>query len=885
VAGGGVSVASRAVVALSPNGVAALAYAAQGWPVFPCHDQGALAKSPLVKKGLHAASLDPEQIQEWWSKWPTALLGVPTGAQVGHWVLDIDVHTGAQGPRSLAAWLAEQGELPATATVTTASGGLHYLFRWPADGREVLSRVNVAPGIDVRGRGGYVIAPPSCSDKGTWRWGTAEMADPARVIALAPDWLLDKVCGARAVAAPARRVEATAERDASFFARINSKALASLGAWVPRVFPGAVAYDNAVLNEQGYRVSSQALGRALQEDISLMPSGIRDWGEEIGCTPIDVVVAWGAVNTPVDAALWLCQQLGVAPQKLGWREKRTDPPPPETAPEWLEERVLLAEVVPMVPTRPLPPPPEDERPALQVVGGKDFDARPLLRITAGGLAGDVDALEERLLGAGAEIYQQGTRLVRIGQWSAEEDIQRGSGAAVLIDVTAVWLRDCATRLVRFERWDAREKKWRATNCPNEMAETLLARAGGWKFASLLGFCDAPTMTTAGRLVHEPGYDVDSRLFLVHPPLIGALGTVRPEAVAEASRYLFALFDTFPFVTAADEAAALAMVLTTLVRRVLPAAPLNCVSASTPGTGKSLLVNAIATLAVGRSAAVAAIGKDQEELEKRVDAVLLKGDALCSFDNVDRAVKSDVLCQVTTEAFKSVRILGLSRMVDAPTNVCWFMTGNNLTLLGDLVRRTLVCNLDAGMERPELRVFKRDAIAHVRERRRQGIRAALTIVKGYLDAGCPEILVEGKPLRSFGSFEVWDRLVRRPLMWAGWPDPLQSAEGMREQDHEFGGMVDFLRALLEASEGKAMTTAEILGLMRERLGAYAEGHDGARWPALVEAGETVFGPAREWDAQKLGYRLRPWKQRVLGGLKLVQEEGRAHKRLWRVQSVR
>ena len=525
-----------------------------------------------------------------------------------------------------------------------------------------------------------------------------------------------------------------------------------------------------------------------------------------------------------------------------------------------------------------------ERPPLHVVGGTDHDPRPVLRVTAGGLKADVDALEARLLEAGAEIYQQGTRLVRIGQWAAEEDIQRGAGAAVLIDVSATWLRDYSSGLVRFERWDKREKKWLATNCPPEMAETLLARAGGWRFSTLLGFCDAPTVTPAGRLVHAPGYDVASRLYLVHPPLIGDLGAVRPEAVAAASKYLFGLIDTFPFVSASDEAAALAMILTVLVRRVLPAAPIGCVSASTPGTGKSLLVNAIATLAVGRSAAVAAIGKDQEELEKRVDAVLLKGDSLCSFDNVDRAVKSDVLCQVTTESFKSVRILGLSRMVDAPTNVAWFMTGNNLTLLGDLVRRTLVCNLDAGMERPELREFARNAIEHVRERRGQGIRAALTIIKGYLDAGCPPIQVDGKPLSTFGSFEMWDKLVRRPLMWAGWPDPLASAEGMREQDHEFGGMVDFLRALLEASEGRAMTTAEILALMRERQGDYV---DGPRWPDLFEAGETVFGPSRDWDAQKLGYRLRPWKLRVLGGLRLVQDQskGRRAGRFWRVAPAR
>lgn len=864
------SVASRAVASLSANGVAALSHARQGRPVFPCDAE---RKRPLLAKaeggqGFKDATTDETLIRSWWSRWPEALIGMPTGAVTGCFIVDIDVKGEKQGEESWAAVLRTWGPVPETWETITATGGRHLWFAHPGRGLVVPNRAGrlgqgnetwgrgayptvpfaqaaggqlLVPDVDIRGDGGYVILPGSLLRDGRgYVWEGSSDPEEGAVLATAPGWLLALVV--------------TAEKAAGAVPVAGREPVAGL--------IGA-GQRNDFLFRLGRSLRGKGLGEAAILAALLEENATR-------CDP------------PLPEAEVRASAASAASKAAGLSD--------DIKPAWLKEGVAveLAEVVPMVPTRPPPPPPENERAPLQVVGGKDFDARPLLRITAGRLAGDVDALEERLLGAGAEIYQQGTRLVRIGQWSAAEDIQRGSGAAVLIDVTAVWLRDCATRLVRFERWDAREKKWRATNCPNEMAETLLARAGGWKFASLLGFCDAPTVTTTGRLVHEPGYDVDSRLFLVHPPLIGSLGTVRPEAVAEASKYLFSLFDTFPFVTAADEAAALAMVLTTLVRRVLPAAPINCVSASTPGTGKSLLVNAIATLAVGRSAAVAAIGKDQEELEKRVDAVLLKGDALCSFDNVDRAVKSDVLCQVTTEAFKSVRILGLSRMVDAPTNVCWFMTGNNLTLLGDLVRRTLVCNLDAGMERPELRVFEREAIAYVRERRRQGIRAALTIVKGYLDAGCPAILVEGKPLRSFGSFEVWDRLVRRPLMWAGWPDPLQSAEGMREQDHEFGGMVDYLRALLEASEGKAMTTAEILGLMRERQGAYAEGHDGARWPALVEAGETVFGPAREWDAQKLGYRLRPWKQRVLGGLKLIQDEARGSRRngrFWRVLAVR
>jgi putative DNA primase/helicase len=357
-------------------------------------------------------------------------------------------------------------------------------------------------------------------------------------------------------------------------------------------------------------------------------------------------------------------------------------------------------------------------------------------------------------------------------------------------------------------------------------------------------------------------------------------------VAAASKYLYALFDTFPFVSDADASALLAMAMTALLRRVLPAAPIGCISASTPGTGKSLLADCISMLATGRTAAVAAIGKDAEELEKRVDSLLLKGDSLCSFDNIDRAVKSDVLCQVTTQGTKSVRVLGLSRIVEAPTNLTLLMTGNNLTLLGDLVRRTVLCNLDAGLERPELREFERNAVAHVRERRGQGVRAALTIAKGYLDAGCPRVTDgQGRRVAPFGSFEIWDKMIRLPLMWAGWPDPLQAAESMREQDHEFAGMVDFLAALLEASQGKPMTIAEIADLMKERR-SYEFGTEGPKYPALHEAAEAAFGPSQQWEGQKLGYRFRYWKQRILGGLRLVEavEKGRRNGRYWRVERV-
>ena len=502
-----------------------------------------------------------------------------------------------------------------------------------------------------------------------------------------------------------------------------------------------------------------------------------------------------------------------------------------------------------------------------------------MEIENGRLPQNTDDAAAYLIEGGAEVYQHGNRLVRVGRWEgASSGIERPTGSGVLMDISPEWLVDTMTRLVNFKRFDGRSGEWRKTDAPTKVAKTLLARAGEWPFDHLVGFCDSPTLTLDGRVVSEPGYDKPSGLYLSNPPKIRPIGTVDEDDVADASKALFALFDTFPFATPADESAAMAMAMTALLRRVLPSAPLGCISASTPGTGKSLFADCLSVLATGRTAPVAAIGKDTEELEKRIDSLLLKGDALTVFDNVDRAVKSDVLCQVTTQAHKSIRVLAQSRIVEAPTNVALYMTGNNLTLIGDLTRRAVLTNLDAGCERPELREFKRDAIAHVLAHRAEGIRNALVIAKGYLDAGCPK--VDAPP---FGSFEQWDRMVRRPLMWAGWPDPLGPAGSMREQDHEFGGMVDLLVTWSEIPGKQEATAAELYEMITARVPLMG-GDYGPQYPGLQDAAVTVLGAIGKWSPKELGYRLRQWSGRIVSGYRVVHGGKSKHGVKWRVEAM-
>jgi hypothetical protein len=143
-------------------------------------------KHPIGNEWQRTASSEPERVRAAWKETPWAQVGVATGPESGIWVLDVD---GEVGRASLDAWTAENGPLPETWTVQTGSGGLQLYFLWPDNlGERTLgNRAGVAPGIDVRGVGGQVVAPPSENRNGVYSVLNAD--EPVD----APAWLLDRV--------------------------------------------------------------------------------------------------------------------------------------------------------------------------------------------------------------------------------------------------------------------------------------------------------------------------------------------------------------------------------------------------------------------------------------------------------------------------------------------------------------------------------------------------------------------------------------------------------------------------------------------------------------------------------------------------------------------
>lgn len=173
-------------------------YVQRGWGVTPLHDVSGNTcscgsaeptharegggKHPLINAWQARPIRNEREARETWAGRPMANIGILTGPVSGLWVLDIDPEH--DGHHALTQLVATHGPLPDTYTVTTGSGGTHYYWRMP-DWDLTNRRGSLPNGIDVRGRGGFVVAPPSISGKGAYY-----VASPAEV-AEAPAWLLE----------------------------------------------------------------------------------------------------------------------------------------------------------------------------------------------------------------------------------------------------------------------------------------------------------------------------------------------------------------------------------------------------------------------------------------------------------------------------------------------------------------------------------------------------------------------------------------------------------------------------------------------------------------------------------------------------------------------
>lgn len=399
--------------------------------------------------------------------------------------------------------------------------------------------------------------------------------------------------------------------------------------------------------------------------------------------------------------------------------------------------------------------------------------------------------------------------------------------------------------------------------PAGLLKQIIAQGERRRLKPLDGVITGPTIRLDGSVLDAPGYDLATRL------LFDPMGEDVPEVptsptMAQAGDALDVLlhpFQTFPFVDATARGALLAAILTAAVRPVLPTSPAFGFDAPIQGSGKTLLASCIGAMIEGRAPDVwpHTQGRDDEETRKRLFTALRTGGRALVWDNITGTFDSASMAAFITADAMIDRVLGKSESVRIPNRALLILTGNNMSLAGDLPRRVIICRIDPETEQPFARQFDLDPLQWVLDNRVDMLTAACTLIRArftHMHKAAPGRLA---------SFEPWDDLVRQTVVWAGkalapgqFGDPMDLVREAQAADPE----ADALFALLDALRdqfGTAEFTAK--DVQTRANGCITQG---PLEVALVDlAGDRALSSARS-----LGRVLKYREGRIVHGLRLV-----------------
>lgn len=309
---------------------------------------------------------------------------------------------------------------------------------------------------------------------------------------------------------------------------------------------------------------------------------------------------------------------------------------------------------------------------------------------------------------------------------------------------------------------------------------------------LAGITSTPMVRADGTILERPGYDPASRFLFLPGPGVN----VRPvpdapadEDVAAAVALLDDMLAGFPWETKDDRANYLGFLITPLLRLMCPPTyKLFGIGAHQPGSGKTLLADIATTLHGGvlRSE----VPEDEPEWRKQTTSILSTTSApIVHIDNLTGVLKSSVLAGLLT-AGQDIqdRELGSTRMLTMTNDRVWCVTGNNLSIGGDLVRRTIIINIDPNMANPETREFRiMDLKDWVRRRRNPLLWALLVMIRRWVSAGMPMAA-----RAQSDSFAYWEKSVGGILAVCGITGDFDNRSGERAAT---GGGDDDLITLL------------------------------------------------------------------------------------------
>ena len=422
----------------------------------------------------------------------------------------------------------------------------------------------------------------------------------------------------------------------------------------------------------------------------------------------------------------------------------------------------------------------------------------------------------------------------------------------------------------------------AKNVPRDVAKTICQFPGGDLIREIEGVRSSPLMNLDGEVTETPGYDPVSGWFLDFDEDEWSRVPLQPtdDQVKEAVGRLYAPISLFPYVSGDDRGVALALMLTSVFRPMLDRAPGAGIDANLQGTGKSKLAQCIGIVGAGEAGyrmIPYSMGMKDDEMGKQIATVVKSGTAVCSLDNVMGEFNSGALASfLAPESAKfSDRALHTQDFIVGSHRVLFLVTGNNLSLRGELPRRFLVCRLDAGVESPITRQFDFEPVAMVKSHRMRLIADIFTIYRAWILARRP-VMVKG----TVGSYENWSATIRQCTIWVGQfldgvqvGDPAASllantmADPAREEEHEL--LAVLMEKFGEATPFTARTLVE---------------HCNSRpYEPLAQAFRELS--PRGVTTRSVGSVLKNRRDRLIRGLILRKAENRVGSGDWMVSSKR
>jgi putative DNA primase/helicase len=446
--------------------------------------------------------------------------------------------------------------------------------------------------------------------------------------------------------------------------------------------------------------------------------------------------------------------------------------------------------------------------------------------------------------------------------------------------------EICNRLTRHVGFVKRGKKgsWGEITVPSRVAAEVGSR-GEWPGVRVLrGITEAPTLRPDGSVCQDPGYD-SATGFLYAPNAVYPRIPEEPTQ-DDARAALVSLLDPFvdfAFASTVHGAVPIAALLTILARpAILGAVPGFALDAATRGTGKSLLADAIAMIALGRSADRATFPEDDTELEKLLSSFALSGSRVVLLDNVTRRFGGGPLDKLLTASDRvAMRVLGRSEIASVVWSAVVLCSGNNLTFGEDTLRRVLLCRQESELESPELRSgFRYDPLLdHLAAVRPQLVAAALTILRAWR---CKDLTSAAGP---WGSFSAWAKLVPPAIMFAGGPNVIEARPSQDLAEDETIGALRTVLECLPRLSSEPIAASRLCDLLYPGPKEHEppDGHEALR-EALDSLGAIPRGKLHP-TPKSLSRCLGKVLGRVLGGLRLRASTHEGRSRLYCVQTVR